>query len=138
MGRPRNICFFEIPLPQTLPEEICWLPAFHENSRRLIAYLVERGAESTAYHAAISCLTELRLYLIKEGFQYSYESSARWLKETGPHPKGFKATLLRLSDLYAYGEIQPVNSFPAALPYRKNLKKPWDELLSGFLATLAV
>lgn len=136
MGRPRNICFFEVPLPQTLPEEICWLPAFHENSRRLIAYLVERGAESTAYHAAISCLTELRLYLIKEGFQYSYESSARWLKETGPHPKGFKATLLRLSDLYAYGEIQPVNSFPAALPYRKNLKKPWDELLSGFLATL--
>ena len=138
MGRPRNICFFEIPLPQTLPEEICWLPAFHENSRRLIAYLVERGAESTAYHAAISCLTELRLYLIKEGFQYSYENSARWLKETGPHPKGFKATLLRLSDLYAYGEIQPVNSFPAALPYRKYLKKPWDELLSGFLATLAV
>ena len=100
MGRPRNICFFEIPLPQVLPKEVCWLPAYHENSRRLIAYIVEHGAGSTAYHVAINCLTELRLYLIKEGFPYSDESSARWLKDTGPHPKGCKATLHRLSDLY--------------------------------------
>ena len=71
MARPRDTIFYEIPLPQTPPEKEKWLPDYHKYSEMLIRYLVDRGAQSTAYHTAIRCLTVLREYLIDTGMNSS-------------------------------------------------------------------
>lgn len=136
MARPRNIRFYDEPLPQTLPEEQQWLPAYHKHSRVLVNYITKNGAGSTAFHTAIKCLAELRIFLIEEDKRYSSEIAAQWFHDTGPYPKGYQSTLSRIADLFAYGEIQPVNIFPMALSYIKVLQEPWRSLLSGFLNTL--
>ena len=135
MARPRNIRFYEVALGN-LPENQQWLIEYHEKSRTLVEYLTENGAGSTAYHAAIRCLTLLRDYLIGKEDRYTHKKALEWFSETGPYPKGFLANLYRLEDLYSCGEVQPENAFPRALPYSQNLKEPWNGILSGFLGTL--
>ena len=136
MARPRETIFYEIPLPQTLPEKEKWLPDYHKYSEMLMCYLVKRGAQSSVYHTAIRCLTELREYLIDTGNFYSDETAARWYENTSPHPKGYKSTLLRLADLFESGNIRPLNAFPKLLPYARILNEPWKEILSGFVESL--
>ena len=135
MARPKDLRFYEIQLPQGLPEEEKWLPEYHRYSEMLVRYMEEKGAGSTAYYTSIKCLTSLRSYLLETGKPYSPENSIRWYENTGPHPKCYQATILRLSDLFRYGSIQPLNAFPKALPYTKALNEPWITLLSGFLRT---
>ncbi len=53
MARPRNTLFFETPLPQPLPESMRWLQEYDQASKKLIDYLVEHGAGSTAHHVAV-------------------------------------------------------------------------------------
>ena len=135
MARPRNICFYEVALGP-LPENQQWLIEYHEKSRTLVEYLTENGAGCTAYHSSIRCLTMLREHLLTKGIPYTETNSMQWYSETGPYPKGFLSSLYRLSDLFLYGEIQPINAFPKALPYSLNLKEPWQGILNDFLATL--
>lgn len=132
MARPKDVRFYEEPLG-TLQESQKWLIEYHEKSRKLVEYLTENGAGCTAYHAAIRCLTLLREYLIGIEEAYTAEIALQWYANTGPHPKGFLAVIYRLADLFSYGKIQPINSFPMALPYGQKLEEPWRGILSGFL-----
>lgn len=136
MARPRNICFFEVPL-ETLPEDQPWLIEYHEKSRTLVKYLTDNGAGSTAYHGAIRCLTLLREYLLRKGNPYTGANAIQWYMETGPYPAGYLVTLTRFEDLFFYGEIQPINAFPRAIPYSQNLTEPWKSILNEFLETLS-
>lgn len=134
MARPRVIHFFE----EIHPAGQKWLETYHENSRILIEYLKEHGAKRYATDSAIKCLSELRTYLIDANIAYSPDVAKEWLQANTPNPKGYRATICRLSDLYIYGEIQPINSFPKALPYRKLLDEPWSTLTTEYLDSLTV
>ena len=137
MARPRNILFFETPLPQPLPESMRWLQQYDQASKTLVDYLVEHGAGSTAYHATTKCLTELRDFLLNNEFPYSLEMAHKWLYEImDSFPPCYVITIRRLEDLLSFGNIQPVNAFPIALPYSKVLQDPWRSLLTEFLKTL--
>ena len=135
MARPRNICFYEREILSPLLESQQWLTDYHKNSQRLVDYMVEKGAGSTAYYATIRCLTSLREYLLQEEEPYTAEKAQQWFIETGPYPKGYQATLSRIADLIYLGDIQPLNAFPRALPYKEKLIEPWRSILEGFLAT---
>ena len=39
MARPRGIRFYEVPLPQSIPEERKWLPDYHKQSSVLVQLL---------------------------------------------------------------------------------------------------
>ena len=132
MARPRDIRFYEEPLGD-LPESQQWLSEYHEKSRILVEYLIENGAGCTAYHTAIRCLTLLREYLLRNDEAYTGTKAMQWYAETGPYPKGFLVDLYRISDLITYGEIQPANAFPQALPYSQKLEEPWSGILNSFL-----
>ena len=68
---------------------------------------------------------------------YSPEEAEAWLLINDPNPKGYRATIRRLADLYRFGKIQPLNAFPMALPYRKLLDEPWCTLTAEYLDTLS-
>ena len=89
MARPRNTLFFETPLPQPLPESMRWLQEYDQASKKLIDYLVEHGAGSTAYHVAVRCLTDLRDYLVENELSFSLQDANKWLYEIlDSFPKG--------------------------------------------------
>ena len=134
MSRPKNIHFFE----EMYPAGPGWLETYHENSRILIEYLEEHGAKRYATDSAIKCLSRLRAYLTDENITYSPEAAKEWLQANAPNPKGYRVTIYRLSDLYTYGEIQPLNSFPMSLPYGKLLDEPWRTLITEYLDSLTV
>ncbi len=136
MARPTDLHFFEVPLPDNLPPNLEWMRLYHEHSAQLSHYLTERGAKSTAYHAAIRCITELRLYLVKTGIEYTPEAAISWFEDSGFHDKATKVTVFRLSDLYQYGTVQPLNAFPVALPYRNELHETWSTILDGYISSL--
>lgn len=133
MTKPK---FYEVALPAVLPEEQEWLSNYHENSRKLIEYMAEHGAGSTAYSTTNKCLNELRMYLLEKGISYSPEAGECWFRDTGPYPYGYQATLFRMADLFVYGDVQPVNAFPRVINHSKNLQEPWRGLLHSFLETL--
>lgn len=135
MARPRNSCFFEVELGP-VPQSQQWLVTYHEKSRVLIEYLINKDAGSTAYHGSIRCLTLLRDYLLRNGIPYSETNAMQWYSETGPYPKGFLTCLHRIDDLFLYGDIQPINAFPMVLPYSQKLEEPWCTILNDFLGTL--
>ena len=134
MARPKNIYFFE----EIHPAGPGWLETYHENSRTLVEYLKDHGAKRYATDSAIKCLSGLREYLIDTNTTYSPEIAKEWLQANAPNPKGYRATVDRLCDLYTYGEIQPLNFFPKALPYRKLLDEPWSTLTTEYLDSLMV
>lgn len=136
MARPKNIQFYEIPISQLLPESREWLHEFHEHSKKLVDYMKAKGAGHTACHTTVSCLTELREYLLENDIPYSPDNARKWYDENINHTKGYQVTLHRLSDLFGEGGIQPVNAYPQAVPYTKRLNSLWKGLLSGFLKTL--
>ncbi len=125
MARPTDVRFFEVPLPENLPPNLEWMRLYQENSAQLSQYLTEHGAKSTAYHAAIRCLSELRHHLVESGSEYTPDAAVTWFNNSGFHDKGTKVTLFRFADLYQYGSVQPPNAFPMALPYRNELHEPW-------------
>lgn len=138
MARPKKELFFEVDLPHVLPETEEWLYTFYYNSKMVVEYMLENGAQTTAYHTAINCLSGLRTYLLRSDLPYSPENAIHWFNDTGPYPKGYRAVLFRLEDLYLYGIIQPVNAFPQALSYEKKLVEPWKRILTEFRETLAL
>ena len=104
MARPRNTLFFETPLPQPLPESMRWLQEYDQASKKLIDYLVEHGAGSTAYHVAVRCLTDLRDYLVENELSFSLQDANKWLYEIlDTFPKGYPITIRRLTDLLSFG-----------------------------------
>ena len=133
MTKPK---FYEVALPAVLPEEQEWLSNYHENSRKLIEYMAEHGAGSTAFSTTNKCLNELRLYLLEKGISYSPEAGECWFRDTGPYPYGYQATLFRMADLFVYGDVQPVNAFARVINHSQNLQEPWRGLLHSFLETL--
>lgn len=136
MAAPRHKIFYDhVPLTSIPPGQE-WMPAYESNSRKVIEYLAEKNAGSTAYHGAIRCLTELRDYLVKTQNQYSTVIAEQWYRNTGPYPKGYLSTLQRLQDFYESGEIRPLHSFPKALPYYSGLKGFWKEQLDHFLSSI--
>ncbi len=137
MARPTDVRFFEIPLPENLPPNLEWMRFYHEHSAQLSQYLVERGAKSTAYHAAIRCVTELRHHLVEAGSEYTPEAAISWFEGSGFHAKGTKVTLFRFSDLYQYGSVQPPNAFPVTMPYRGELHESWKAILDGYITSLS-
>lgn len=137
MARPKDVRFFEVPLPENLPPNLEWLRLYHEHSAQLSQYLTDRGAKSTAYHAAIRYLTEFRHHLVESGSEYTPEAAISWFEKSGFHDKGTKVTIFRLSDLYQYGSVQPPNAFPVAIPYRNELHEPWKTILDGYISSLS-
>lgn len=133
MARPRDTRFYEISLPEEIPKSEEWLRDYYEHSRQLVDYMSSKSAGSTAYHTTINCLKDLMKYLVDTHQSYTLRAAIEWFENTGPYPKGYKVTLLRLSDIYDYGKVQPVNAFPIALPYSKFLQEPWSKLLQGYL-----
>ena len=138
MARPLGIRFFEVPLPEDLPPNLEWLRLYHHNSKALIGYLSQQGAGSTAYHATLRCLAQLRQYLIESKTEYSSSAALEWLEKDDFSDKGTMVTLQRLSDLYQYGYIQPIHAFPIARPYYNELDNPWREHLDSFLSSLPI
>ena len=136
MARPKDDRFYEFPLPDKIPKSQKWLIRYHENSRQLVEYMEQQGAGQTMYYSTIQCLQRFRNYLLDNDLCYTYAESIRWLDSTRPYPKGFRIVLLRLSDIYEYGAVQPINAFPVAIPYSKLLQKPWSGLLREYLNTL--
>ncbi len=136
MARPKDVRFYEIPLPKEIPKHEEWLRDYYEHSRQLVDYMSSKEAGSTAYHTTINCLKELKEYLLEKKQSYSIDTSLQWFENNGPYPKGYKITLLRLSDIYGFGEVQAVNAYPIAMPYSKLLQEPWNELMEGYLGTL--
>lgn len=137
MARPTDVHFFEVPLPEKLPPNLEWMRSYHEHSAQLCQYLTEHGAKSTAYHAAIRCVTELRQHLVESKNMYSPEAAIEWFDKSGFHDKGTKVTLFRLSDLYQYGSVQPSNAFPVALPYQNKLHEIWNTILDDYISSLS-
>ena len=137
MARPTDVRFFEVPLPENLPPNLEWMRLYQENSAQLSQYLTEHGAKSTAYHAAIRCLSELRHHLVESGSEYTPDAAVTWFNNSGFHDKGTKVTLFRFADLYQYGSVQPPNAFPMALPYRNELHEPWKTILDGYITSLS-
>lgn len=137
MARPTDVRFFEVPLPENLPPNLEWMRLYQENSAQLSQYLTEHGAKSTAYHAAIRCLSELRHHLVESGSEYTPDAAVIWFNNSGFHDKGTKVTLFRFADLYQYGSVQPPNAFPMALPYRNELHEPWKTILDGYITSLS-
>ena len=54
MGRPRNICFFEVPLPQTLPEGRLWNEGF-KNKTRLLRVTIPDGVKEIEPETFYGC-----------------------------------------------------------------------------------
>ncbi|WP_031553293.1 tyrosine-type recombinase/integrase [Oribacterium sp. FC2011] len=134
MAVPRNHQFYDEPLVD-LPEDRQWLIKYHENSCKLVDYLIDHGAKSTSYNGAQRCLKLLREYLIGINESYTPERAMQWYTMTGPYPGGYLPDLHRLADLYSHGEIQPINAFPQFVPYSKKLEEPWIGILNDFLET---
>lgn len=138
MARPRDKLFFEEALPDLLPDGRQWLIGFYGNSKKLVDYLFSNGAGNAVYYATINCLTLLKDHLILKNEIYTPDRAMQWFIETGPYPKGFRAALLRLADIFLFGEVQPLNSFPGALPYSSCLNEPWISILNSFLKSTAL
>ena len=131
MARPKIIRFYEQQLPSSLPESHQWLVEYHKNCKKLIEYMTQ-VAKRTACHSTILCLTLLREHLLSTNQIYNREISLNWYANTGPYPKGYKVALLRLADIYDFGEIKPLNLY--LLSAYNNLSSPWDIILSTFLS----
>lgn len=138
MTRSKRNVFFEEPLAPILTEKEQWLADYHINSEKLAAYMLERGAKKTAYSTTVRCLNRLRNYLLQNGIPYSGENAIQWLDTIQKYPDGYRISILRLSDLYLYGEVQPVNAFPHALPYEQNLNAKWKSILYEFMDASSV
>lgn len=136
MARPRNKLFYETPLPDFLPPEKEWLREYHRNSQKVVDYIVEKGAKSTAYHGAIRALTAFREHLIQNGIGVSSLVVEQWCAENSPLTKGYEITLHRLLDVYQYGSVQSIHAFPYAVPYCTHLSKYWLGLLEDFSSLL--
>ena len=136
MARPRNVLFYEIPLPDKLPEGIEWLRKYHRNSQLLIEYLVENGAKSTAYHTAVRCLTLFRDYLLANELIYSAALAEKWCSDNAPLVKGYEITLTRLQDFYEFGEVQLWNAYPYVVQYDLSLNEYWSSMLGDFSRSL--
>ena len=136
MARPVGIRFYEIPLPTDLPPNLQWMHLYHQNSEKLVCYLVEHGAGSTARHVALRCLLNLKDFLVSSNHEYSPDAALRWFDQSDFKNKGALVTLHRLSDLYQYGTVQPIHAFPVALPYYQGLLEVWKTILDDYLATL--
>ena len=135
MARPKKKLFFESDIPCDLIQKNEWLYNFHLNSEKLVKYILKNGAQNTAYHTTVSCLTGLRTYLLTNEIPYSPEAAVQWFRDTGPYPKGYQSVLYRFEDLYLYGSVQPVHAFPHALSYEKKLTEPWKGILTEFRKT---
>ena len=131
MARPKIIRFYEQQLQSTLPENQLWLVDYHKNSKILVEYMTKM-AKSTACNSTIICLTLLREYLLSKNQIYNLDTSLNWYDSTGPYPKGYRITLLRLSDIYDFGEIKPLHWYRLS-SYNQNLTSPWNVILSKFL-----
>ena len=133
MARPREKCFFEETLPNPLPEAQQWLAEYYENSKKLIDYLHTNGAGNTAHYTTINCLTLLKEHLVLKGEVYTPDRALQWFNELCPCPNGFEVALFRFADVYVFGDVQPLNSFPKVLPYSSCLEEPWSSILDSFL-----
>ena len=136
MAGHKLIPFYEAPLPQPLPKDRSWLLDYHNYTKQLIDYLKAHGVSDSRFLSTIHCLSDLRDYLIQKGLSYSESNASDWydslkLKRTN----GYLITLSRLSDLYRYGEIHPINAYPNSRPYAELLNNPWDYLLQDYLDT---
>ncbi len=136
MSRPSKIIFYENTIFSDLTPGNEWLRSFDCNSHKVVDYLVDNGVGNTIYYSTINCLEKLRIYLQEWQLCYSYEESMKWYKNSGPFPKGYKTALLRLQDIYDFGIVQSVNSFPVNPELFKNLTGIWKDVLDEYLKTL--
>ena len=136
MARPRNKLFYETPLPVSLSPEKEWLREYHRNSQKVVEYIVEKGAKSTAYHGAIRVLTKFREHLIQSETRFSSLAIEQWCSENPLLVKGYEVTLYRLLDIYQHGSVQPIHAFPYAVPYCAHLSRYWLGLLEDFSSSL--
>ena len=137
MARPVETRFFEIPLTEDLPPNFEWIRIYHKNSEKLSQYILERGAQSTAYHAAIRCLKLLKNHLIETGNEYTPEIAMAWYEKQTSPASGMRATLNRLADIYQYGSVQPSNFFSTGIIYRNELHDSWKRILDGYVSSLS-
>jgi len=130
----KPILFYEVPLPHPLPQNVSWLLDYRKNSKQLIHYLESKGAEGTRYLQTIHCLSDLQDYLLANNLPYTESNASSWCDSLEfPKPRGSALTLARLSDIYHYGKVQPLNVFPQWRSYAKLLDEPWDNLLQEYL-----
>ncbi len=135
MARPNDKRFYELISPDDQMNKP-WLYEYCANSRILCEYMEQNGAGSTARSYTIKILTKLYKYLLESNMEYSDSVAIRWFTENPPHKKGDRITLDRLRDIYNYGEVQPINAYPYALPYVDVLCPRWKELLLDYLDTI--
>lgn len=119
-----------------LPPEKEWLRDYHRNSQTVVEYLVTNGALSTAYHGATRVLTMFREYLLSSEQCFSSSAVEQWCRDNDPLVKGYRITLDRLLDVYLYGSVLPLHSFPYAVPYSASLETYWKGLLKDFEESL--
>lgn len=136
MAKQKKPLFYEVPLPDQLPPEKEWLRDYHRNSCTVVEYLISNGALSTAYYGAVKVLTQFREDLLCSGQNFSFTAVEQWCRDNAPFIKGHKITMERLRDIYLYGKVSPLNSFPHFLPYSTGLEAYWKCLLDDFEASL--
>ena len=136
MARPKNILFYEKKQQNKLHSGQEWLVAYDGNCQKVVDYLVQKSVGNTMYYYTINCLEKLRNFLLQNNKSYSSEEAAQWFKDTGPYPKGCQSALFRLQDIYDYGTIQPVNTFPVSFPYYSQLQGVWKKEIDAYIATL--
>ncbi len=136
MARPRRDLFYERECNEKLYLTHKWLAIYDSNCRNVINYLVQRGVGTTLYYCTVRCLEKLRVFLIESGQCYTTDVASQWFQDTGPYPKGFLSALLRLDDFFRYGNVQPINAFPAVVSHYASLCDPWKDLLDDYLSTL--
>ncbi len=136
MARPKRDLFYERERNEKLYLTYKWLAIYDSNCRNVVNYLVQRGVGTTLYYNTVRCLEKLRVFLIESDQCYTTDVAGQWFRDTGPYPKGFLSALLRLNDFFRYGNVQPINAFPAVVSHYANLCEPWKGLLDDYLSTL--
>lgn len=134
MARPAQHLFYEGTEQLPFPPEQKWVYEYDQNSRKVMEYLTCNGAKHTLCFTTLTCLEKLRSYLLANELHYTWDIAENWYEQTGPHPKGCLAALHRLQDFYIYGGVQPINAYPAVIPFYSLLGDFWKALLDSFLA----
>lgn len=116
---------------------------FTKNTGQVLEYLDQKNACCTIVSSARNCFQQLKCYLEKNGLSYSSETAENWITslsekyvpETISH---YKNALLKLDDIYRFGEVRQQTRFKSDGTLIEQLNETLRLQLEDFLKAISV
>lgn len=114
---------------------------FNKNTQKVLAYLSQKNACTHIVSSSRNCFRQLGWFLKEDSLPYSKDIAEQWLKTvsekyTDKTIANYRNALIRLDDVYTYGEVKHKTRFKSDGVYIEQLEDQIRSQLDDFLLNL--